>query len=321
MEGESGYMGLSPPMRDAWVHEHGHWPRHLGTPLTLFQPFPSPTRKNPMAPGNQPMPSEPDPDNTTETTDTTDDEDTKEARLEKALGTIPRNPSISVNLKAIAREYNVSYDTLRRRHLKETKPKKISHIHLQRLTPAQEEKVVDWAMFLSIQGRPVDKDTLTPKLVQLCPSWAKTGGPSKGWWDSFFKRNPEVKLRKASGIPPKRAQAFNFTAVNELFEIVDEIRKQFSIPWRLLLNTDEKGLQSGSRKVDQKKCLVPSEAPNTVKLQSDNLQLVTVIECVTAEGVAFDPAFIFPGEGHFDTWYDVPGFEHSRHMYASMHHF
>jgi len=82
--------------------------------------------------------------------------------------------------------------------------------------------------------------------------------------------------------------------------------KFHNVPWRLLLNTDEKGLQSGSRKVDQKKCLVPSEAPNTIKLQSNNLQLVTVIECVTAEGVAFDPAFVFPGEGHFNAWYDVP---------------
>lgn len=264
-----------------------------------------------MAPANPPIPSEPDPDDTTDDADT---EDEKEARLAQALAAIPRNPSTSVNLKAIAREHDVSYDTLRRRHLGETKPKKVSHVHLQKLTPAEEEKVVDWSIFLSIQGRPVDKDTLTPKLIQLCPSWAKTGGPSKGWWDAFFIRHPEVKLRKASGIPPKRAQAFNFTAVNELFEIIDTIMKIHDIPWRLVLNNDEKGLQSGSRKVDQKKCLVPSEAPNTVKLQSDDLQLVTVMECVTAEGVAFDPAFIFPGEGHFDTWYDVPGFEDSRHM-------
>ena len=126
-------------------------------------------------------------------------------------------------------------------------------------------------------------------------------------------RHPELKLRKVSGVPPKRAQAFNFTAVNELFELIDTVMKKHSIPWRLVLNTDEKGLQTGSRKTDQKKCLVPLEMPNTVKLQSDDLRLVTVIECVTAEGVAFDPAFIFPGEGYCDKWFDVPGFEASQH--------
>ena len=84
------------------------------------------------------------------------------------------------------------------------------------------------------------------------------------------------------------------------------MKEQHNIPRRLVLNPDEKGLQSGSQKTDQKKCFVPLEVLNTVKLQSDNLQLVTIIECVTAEGVALDPAFIFPGEGHFETWYDVP---------------
>jgi hypothetical protein len=270
--------------------------------------------KKTMGTKNQPTPPESDCDTAANATDTTNTEDVKESRLNEALASIPRSPSASVNLKATAREYDVSYDTLRRRYHRETGPKKTAHVHLQKLTPAQEQKVVDWAIFLSIQGRPTGKDTLAPKLIQLCPAWAKAGGPSKRWWDSFFKRHPEIKLRKASGIPPKRAQAFNFTAVNELFELVDAVMKTYDIPWRLVLNTDEKGLQSGSRKVDQKKCLVPSETPNTVKLQSDNLQLVTVLECVTAEGVAFDPAFIFPGEGHFDAWYDIPGFENSRHM-------
>jgi len=180
-------------------------------------------------------------------------------------------------------------------------------------------KVVDWATFLSIQGRPVDKGTLTPKLLQLCPDWAGTG-PSKHWWDSFLKRHPDIKLRRASGVPPKHTQSFNFLVVNKLFELIDDVKEQHNIPWRLVLNPDEKGLQSGSQTTDQKKCFVPLEIPNTVKLQSDNLQLVTVIECVTAEGVALDPAFIFPGEGHFETWYDIPGFEESQHMQVFICH-
>jgi hypothetical protein len=301
-------------MRDTRASRCSHWLRHLGTPLTLLRHFPKlalTNTKNTMASRNQPTPSGLD---HSSTPDTTDAEDADEARLKEALASIPRDPSTPVNLKAIAREYDVSYDTLRRRHRGETKPKNVAHEHLQKLTPAQEEKVVDWAIFLSIQGRPLDKDTLAPKLVQLCPAWAETGGPSRGWWDLFFKRHPELARRKASGIPPKRAQSFNFTAVNGLFEIIDAVMKKYGIPWRLVLNTDEKGLQTGSRKIDQKKCLVPREMPNTVKIQSDDLQLITVIECVTAEGVAFDPAFIFPGEGHCETWYDIEGFKSSRHV-------
>lgn len=264
-----------------------------------------------MNTGDHLTPTEPDSTNTANTTNTND---AKEAKIEEALAAIANDPSTTVNLKAIARDYDVPYDTLRRRYRNEAKPKKLAHVHLQTLTPAQEEKIVDWSIFLSIQGRPVNKDTLSQKLVQLCPAWAETGGPSKGWWELFFKRHPEIKLRKASGIPPKRAQSFNFTVVNELFELVDGVMKKHGIPWRLVMNTDEKGLQTGSRKTDQKKCIVPFTVPNTVKLQSDDLRLVTIIECITAEGVAFDPAFIFPGEGHFDAWYEVEDFKDSKHV-------
>jgi len=177
--------------------------------------------------------------------------------LNRALASISRGPSKSINLKAIAREYDVPYDTLRRRYLKKAEPKKLVRTHLRKLTPAQEQKAVDWSIFLSIQGRPVDKNTLTPKL-------SNSGRPG-----------PVLGVRQNTG----------------------GAHSSSGIPCTLVLNPDEKGLRTGSRKVDQMKCLVPHAIPNTAKLQSNNLQLVTVIEYVTAEGVGFDPEFIFPGEG------------------------
>ena len=281
-----------------------------GTPASLSKSTPH-QYENPMSTKSRSTSTGRGP---ADTPDTSDTEDAKEAKMREVLTVIAKDPSTVINLKAIARDYDVPYDTLRRRYRNETKPRKLAHTHRQVLTPAQEEKIVDWSIFLSIQGRPVDKDTLSPKLVELCPSWAGTGGPSNHWWELFFKRHPEIKLRKVSGIPPKRAQAFNFTAVNGLFDLINGIRKGSNIPWKLVLNPDEKGLQTGSRKTDQKKCIIPFDAPNTIKLQSDNLRLVTIIECITAEGVAFDPAFIFPGEGHFEGWYDVEGFEDSKHV-------
>lgn len=200
----------------------------------------------------------------------------KEARLEAALNSISKKPPNLVNLKEIARKHDIPYTTL------------------QRLTPEQEEKIVDWAIYLSLRAQPTNKYMLNQKLCEIYPPWAKIEGPSKKWWNGFFKRNPKIRLRKASGIPAKRAQSFNFTAVNGTFKLIDTAMKEHNIPWRLVLN--------------------PREVPNTTKLQSDNLQLVTVIECVTAEGVALDPGFIFPGESHFNSWYNVPGFESSRHM-------
>ena len=121
-------------------------------------------KKIPMALGNRPTLSEPNQDDAADTTDIADTEDAKGTSLNRAPASISRGPSKSINLKAIAREHDVPYDTLRRRYLKKAEPKKLVRTHLRKLTPAQEQKAVDWSIFLSIQGRPVDKNTLTPKL-------------------------------------------------------------------------------------------------------------------------------------------------------------
>ena len=49
------------------------------------------------------------------TLDTPDTEDAKEAKMKEALTVIAKDPSMAVNLKAIARDYNVPYDTFRRK--------------------------------------------------------------------------------------------------------------------------------------------------------------------------------------------------------------
>lgn len=254
-----------------------------------------------------------DTDTDTETgTDTNDSTDANEAQLARAVAEL--RSETNPNLSETAKKYKVSYHTLRRRYLGKSKPKRASHAHLQLLTPTQEKVLCDWAIFLSLRGQPVEKETLAPKIFELSGTNPSTQGLSKSWWRGFFRRNPEIRLGRASGVPPSRAQGFNFDAVNDFFNIVDRVLKRWKIPWRLVLNMDEKGLQIGSRKVDRKKCIIPIKMPNTTKLQSDDLQLVTIIECVSAEGVALDPAFVFPGESHFDEWYNVEGFKDSKYM-------
>ncbi|KAG2740592.1 hypothetical protein P692DRAFT_201669507, partial [Suillus brevipes Sb2] len=41
------------------------------------------------------------------------------------------------------------------------------------------------------------------------------------------------------------------------------------------------------------------------KFKSDNLELVTIIECVCADGTALQPAFVFSGVHHCPSWWNV----------------
>ena len=239
----------------------------------------------------------------------TDAEIDEEARLSKAIHTLRLG---SFTIQQVADDFSPPYHKLRRQYHNESKPKGVAYTHLQLLTPTQEEVVCDRVIFLGLCGEAVTREMLGSKICKLA---GIEEGPSKGWWKLCLNRHPKwIRLAQPSGIPPKCAQAFNFQVVSGLFEEIDKVLKEYDILWKLVFNMDEKGLQVGSQKVDRKKCFIPVGTPNMARLQSDSLQLITVIECISAKGVALDPAFIFPGESHFDSWYNIEGFEESKHL-------
>ncbi|EDR03047.1 uncharacterized protein LACBIDRAFT_307607 [Laccaria bicolor S238N-H82] len=47
------------------------------------------------------------------------------------------------------------------------------------------------------------------------------------------------------GLDPKRAQAFNYTALNDHFVKLEKVIKDNDIPWENIYNMDKKGIQLG----------------------------------------------------------------------------
>ncbi len=69
---------------------------------------------------------------------------------------------------------------------------------------------------------------------------------------------------------------------------------------------DEKGCQrGGGRKRSAEKFFVPRNRRPCYRTKSDNLELVTIIECVNAEGSSIKPGFVFPGKEFHEEWLEV----------------
>jgi hypothetical protein len=210
------------------------------------------------------------------------------------------------NLAKAAEEFDVPYTTMRNRFQGEHVPAREAHIKEMLLSPAQEEVMVDWMKFLGMVGRPVCQQTMRPKVHSLCGKY-----PGDTWVRRFIKRHPEVKLGRASNLDPKRAQAFNFTSVNDYFEKLTKIMREKEIPWENVYNMDEKGIQlGGGRKTSRHKYFWLRRDRAQYKLRSANLELVTIVESCCADGSSFYPGFIFAGktideestEVHPDIW-------------------
>ena len=69
---------------------------------------------------------------------------------------------------------------------------------------------------------------------------------------------------------------------------------------------DEKGIQmGGGRKGTRTKYFFAADDKIKYKLQSDDLQLVTVIETICADGTAkIGPGFVFPGTTKHRKWFE-----------------
>ncbi|KAI4520798.1 DDE-domain-containing protein, partial [Schizophyllum commune Loenen D] len=129
--------------------------------------------------------------------------------------------------------------------------------------------------------------------------------PGKNWLAGFLRRHPEVRLGKARNLDPKRAQAFNRPVVHFHFDLLAKLLAENNIPLENMYNMDEKGCQrGGGKKQGQQMYFIPRTARGQYKPSPDNLELVTIVECVAADGGKLQPGFIFAGKKYHKRWFE-----------------
>ncbi|KAF8816005.1 DDE-domain-containing protein [Phlegmacium glaucopus] len=108
----------------------------------------------------------------------------------------------------------------------------------------------------------------------------------------------DLKAGQGCGIDPKQAQAFNYTTVHVHFVLVKETIEKNNIPWRNVWGEDEK-------EHTHTKYFFAANDKMKYKLQSDDLQLVTVIKTICTDGTAeIGPGFVFPGTKKHYEWFE-----------------
>src|SRR5882762_5227743 len=90
---------------------------------------------------------------------------------------------------------------------------------------------------------------------------------------------------------------------NHHFKLLGDFLKMHNISWENVYNVDEKGIQlGGGQKGSQEKLFYSQGQKIQLQVQSANLELITVIECVCADGTSMLPGFVFPRIDMFGEW-------------------
>jgi len=96
--------------------------------------------------------------------------------------------------------------------------------------------------------------------------------------------------------------------VKDYFQKLATLLEKYNIPPENVYNMDEKGCQlGGRRKQSHRKYLLPWASHKSYRIQDANLELVTVVETVSADSYALKSYIIFKGKLLWEDWYQVEG--------------
>jgi hypothetical protein len=235
----------------------------------------------------------------------------KERRVQKALQGLKDNTF--KNLSQAARHFGLSRDTLRNRKEGTHGPASKGQAKRRLLTDAQEQVLCQWILYMGEIGEPMSKQAMRAKVAGLSrillEKTKRTGKkhlPSRNWVYLFLERNPQLVLRRPTGLDAVRASNFNPTVVSQHFCLLGNFLKKYNVPPENMYNMDEKGIQlGGGRKLDGTRYMFSQDQQNCMKTQGASLELVTTIKCVAADGSNLKPCFVFTGknvlhEGYFE---------------------
>jgi hypothetical protein len=104
---------------------------------------------------------------------------------------------------------------------------------------------------------------------------------------------------------------------NCFFDELSKIIEEKGIPMENIYNMDEKGCQrGGGKKSAQWKYFYFRKQQSKYRLRSANLELITIIEAICADGMALKPGFMFPGSSFCPEWFENhPDIVYVQHLF------
>src|SRR6266851_2145114 len=168
--------------------------------------------------------------------------------------------------------------------------KKVANENKQILSSPEEKTLVDWIGYQAAIAKPLDREEIRSLVLDITGIF-----PGLNWIYRFKQRHPEICASQPGNLDPKRAQNFNVTNVAHFYKLLKDVYDAYpNIPPEHIWNMDEKGVQfGGGRKWSKKYYHLRSlRKSKFYRIHSDNLELITIIECISPSELSVPPSFV-----------------------------
>jgi hypothetical protein len=204
--------------------------------------------------------------------------------------------------------YTIPRTTLRRR-LRGIQPKHATTPVNLKLSPVEEQSLVQWILDLDRRGFPPNIiDVRRMADVLLAGRGQNPPPPPLGqkWVSRFVKRQPELQTKWNRKFHSQRARCEDPVRIRAWFKLVEDTRVAYGIADQDTFNFDETGFMMGVASTSKVVTSSDTIGRATV-VQPGNREWVTTIECINASGWCIPPFVILSGKLHQASWYqDLP---------------
>ena len=227
----------------------------------------------------------------------------REGRLSLAIAAYRNNQKQS--LRALAKVYDVPESTLRTR-LRGTQPRSETVSARRRLSPIEEQSLVQWILDLDRRGFPphiIDVRRMADTLLAARGQDPPPPPTGKCWVSRFIQSHPELQKKWTRKFNSQRAYCEDPAVIAAWFKLVEETRQAYGVLDQDIYNFDETGFAMGVA-ATSKVVTSSNRVGRAVIVQPGNREWVTAIECINASGWCLPSFVILSGKVHQASWYN-----------------
>jgi hypothetical protein len=217
--------------------------------------------------------------------------DTREESIQAAIRDL--NSGVFHSQRAAAKAYNIPQATFSKR-VRGTQNSQTSHVYQQRLTPEQEEFLVQWILEEDARAFPPSHARAREMANRILRMNGDHRPVGKHWMAAFLKRNPRVASIVGRKIEAARAEGATPVQIRAFLELFERVRVRLGIQVEDTWNMDETGKALGV--CANTRVLASSQKKKAYHQSPENREWASIIECVSASGKKLRPAVIFKGK-------------------------
>ena len=204
--------------------------------------------------------------------------------------------------------YNVPRTTIQRR-LKGVRPKRETTSVNLKLSPHEEQSLIQWILDLDRRGFPphiIDVRRMGDVLLRARGQNPPPHPLGKNWASRFVKRQSELQTKWNRKFHSQRARCEDPVRISSWFKLVQDTRVTYGVNDQDVYNFDETGFMMGVAATS--KVVTSSDTiGRATTVQPGNREWVTAIECINASGWCLPPFVILAAKLHQASWYqDLP---------------